>query len=152
MKEPIETMRSVILLGIAIVLAGCHQGAVSAKPFTTIKPKVEDFAGDYIMVSRSDIPEGMAAQKGVACRIKITSDETFSIENFVNRDKVTVTTEGKWMLDTVGSDRGIDVWGLRLFSEPGIGTATFSGKTAPYRIVFIRGDPDSDNTIIFERE
>jgi len=149
-------MRLLLVILVSLLAVGCdsgfNAGAVSGKPFTTEQPKKEDVAGSYVLVAQSVTTNGLSAFQGRQCRLDLKPDGAFSVTNYINwRQSDFMSTTGHWKCETVGSTEGHDMWGVRFDSEPRIEDAALSGKTAPYRIVMIFGDPDSDETMIFEK-
>ena len=132
----------------ALLLAGCNRGAQSGEPFTTSQPAAADIPGSYLLVSQTVTTNGLSELKGRSCELDLASDGTFTITNYIPGF---VAATGHWRCATVGSTHGRDMWGVR-FDSPQIEDAAFSGLTAPYRLVMIFGDPDSDQTMIYEKK
>ncbi len=149
-------MRLLLVILVSLLAAGCdsgfNAGAVSGKPFTTNEPKKEDVAGSYVLVAQSVTTNGLAVLHGRQCRLDLNPDGTFGVTNYVNSGQSDfLSTTGRWKCAIVGSTEGHDMWGVRFDSQPRIEDACLSGKQAPYRVVMIFGDPDSDETMIFEK-
>jgi hypothetical protein len=149
-------MRPLLVILISVFVAGCgsgfNRGATSGQPFTTEQPKNEDVAGSYLLVAQSVTTNGISVLRGRECRLDLKPDGAFSITNYINwGPSGFLSTSGRWKCEIVGSTGGHDMWGVRFDSDPRINDAALSGKNAPYRIVMIFGDPDSDQTMIFEK-
>src|SRR4051794_7319118 len=63
---------------------GFNAGAVSAEPYVTREPKVEEVAADYVLVSQTVTPIGLSALDDHRCRLFLKPDGTFEIENYIN--------------------------------------------------------------------
>ena len=146
-------MRVLLVILVAMWVAGCdsgfNAGAVSGKPFTTSRPAPADIPGSYVLVSQSVTTNGLSALQGRRCQLELAPDGTFSITNYLP-DLLSAT--GNWRCETIGFIHGRDMWGIRFESSPRIEMAALSGLSAPYRLVMIFGDPDSDQTMIYEKK
>jgi hypothetical protein len=146
-------MRVLLVILVAMLAVGCdsgfNAGAVSGKPFTTSRPASADIPGSYVLVSQNVTTNGLFALRGRSCRLELAPDGTFSITNYLP-DLISAT--GRWRCETIGFDHGREMWGIRFDSSPPIEAAALSGSSAPYRLVMIFGDPDSDETMIYEKK
>jgi hypothetical protein len=122
---------------------------MSGEPFTTSRPSPADIPGSYVLISQTVTTNGLSTLLGRSCQLDLASDGTFSITNYLP-DLTSVT--GHWHCETIGSTHGRDMWGIRFDSSPRIEMAALSGSSAPYRLVMIFGDPDSDETMIYEKK
>src|SRR5678815_3539329 len=104
-------MRFLLLALVGILAVGCdpgfNAGPVSAKPFTISRPAPADIPGSYVLVSQSVTTNGLAALRGRNCQLKLASDGTFSITNYL---PYLLSATGHWRCEPVGSDRGKDMW------------------------------------------
>lgn len=149
-------MRLPLIIFVALLAGGCdsgfNAGATSGEPFTTEQPRQEDVAGSYVLVAQSVTTNGLAVLQGRQCRLDLKPDGTFSVTNYFDFGRSNfLSTSGRWERAIVGSTEGHDMWGVRFDSQPRIEDACLSAKHAPYRVVMVFGDPDSDQTMIFEK-
>jgi len=146
-------MRVLLVIFVAVLVAGCdsglNAGAVSGKPFTTSRPALADIPGSYVLVSQNVTTNGLSALRDRSCQLELAPDGRFYITNYLP-DLISAT--GHWRCETIGFDRGREMWGIRFDSNPPIEAAALSGSSAPYRLVMIFGDPDSDQTMIYEKK
>ena len=146
-------MRLLLVIFVAMLVVGCdsgfNAGAVSGKPFTTSRPAPADIPGSYALVSQTVTTNGLSALRGRSCQLELAPDGTFSITNYLPD---LISAIGHWRCERVGFDHGREMWGIRFDSSPRIEAAALSGSSAPYRLVMIFGDPDSDQTMIYQKK
>ena len=138
-----------LLPTIALLLAGCGRGPRSGELFTTSRPASADIPGSYLLVSQTVTTNGLSELRGRSCQLELASDGTFTITNYVPGF---ISVTGTWRCETIGFTHGREMWGIRFDSSPQIEMAAVSGSSAPYRLVMIFGDPDSDQTMIYEKK
>lgn len=137
----------------ALLLVGCNRGAVSGDAFVTAQPSVKDVPGSYLFVSQSVTTNDPSPSKYKRCQLDLNADGTFSVTNFTDwSQSYEVSTTGNWRCEPIGSYHDRDMWGIRFDSSPQIEAAALSGSSAPYKLVMIIGDPDSDQMIIYEKK
>jgi hypothetical protein len=122
---------------------------MSGEPFTTSRPASADIPGSYLLVSQTVTTNGLSELRGRSCRLELAPDGTFTITNYVPGF---ISATGRRRCDTIGFNQGREMWGIRFDSIPQIEAAALSGSSAPYRLVMIFGDPDSDQTMIYEKK
>ena len=122
---------------------------MSGEPFTISRPVSADIPGSYLLVSQTVTTNGLSELRGRSCQLELAPDGTFTITNYVPGF---ISATGRWRCETIGFTHGRDMWGIRFDSSPQIEAAALSGSSAPYRLVMIFGDPDSDQTMIYEKK
>jgi len=165
--------RALMIMIAAALTSGCGQDVVSRakkrhREFVGAKPSVADVAGTYVLSDQTVIPGGLSALGGRQCVLNVLADGSFSITNYPecggarssNLKQYTTfhSATGTWQLSTVGTSYGYgpdpkDCWGLQLYgSSNRIDSPAFTGPEAPYGLLTILGDPDSNNTLRFKKK
>jgi hypothetical protein len=135
----------------------------------TEEPNKTDIVGRYTLTLQTLTAEGLEVLDSKEATIELQSGGTYIATNFpiwkrTETSKYTLTnlltTTGSWNIETLGGvDHGDgeihDVWGIcfqGLQVERPRACADLSGPKHPYSLMFVYGDPDSDQVMIFERK
>lgn len=128
----------------------------SLPAFTAEKPKYDDVVGLYVLTKQTVTTNGLAVLGGLDCHIELLSDGRFLATNlptWSSRQNATpVSFTSHWQLDSIGTDRGKGIWGIR-FREPNpsFDMFTFVGEP-PLGLMAIHGDFDDGAVMIFKKK
>jgi hypothetical protein len=156
MRAPVKCL-AFLLSGIAV--AGCDRAF-------TEKPKVADLVGTYSLSKSSE--DFLHNRKGYVkipeSEIALGSDQTVTITNlpdcatngFGKSSGAFLSGEGRWEIE-----KGMPGWVLTLDIKRGGSLSggvytgcwmCIRGRSAPYRLGVTIGDPDSDETLLYEKK
>jgi hypothetical protein len=154
-------MRFILLLLPMILLQGCQYDP-HAHLYTTNKPSKADVVGCYSLSNQTITDEGLSALKGKSCTIELRNDDTFIVTRVPpdihgppdsNIFSNLVSCTGTWRIDFTGIGKNVSYWGVYFdSSSDSIHSAHLTGEQSPYGLIFTLGDPDSGQSMIFERD
>ncbi len=159
-------MRIVFLftLPILIMIMGCQYDP-HAHLYTTDRPVKQDMVGLYELKSETLLKNDLTDLHGRQCVLELRADGTFSATNLPPWDMELPDTHffdkllsgsGSWRIEAVGTIgngwQSKTIWGVYLSSPTvKLAAANLTGRKQPYGLIFILGDPDSGEALIFER-
>jgi hypothetical protein len=141
----------VILCGIGLLLTQFDD-------YTTHVPPAAEVVGFYSLASQRVSSNGVAATETQPCNVELRIDGTFTRANLPSAPfrspelSTLVTCSGKWHIAIVSNDGdGTAHWGIRFDSQPAVKSAHLVGRSAPYALKFVIGDPDCGVYMRFKR-
>jgi hypothetical protein len=158
--------RALITFGTLIISALCCCAPFSpfASSLTVQKPEASEVIGLY-QLHEQNLNRSVSFQNGQP-EILINKNGSCQVNNFPvweTDDEITYSVKeslsfkGMWEIRKFGSVRKdgktYDSWSINCgdqVKKVGIG-GKFANERAPYNILFIYGDPDSGNEMIFEK-
>jgi hypothetical protein len=127
---------------------------------TAIKPKVEDVVGKYQLKTHTS--GGLASLKGKACFIELGANGKFEAKNILpsNYNSFMQTSEeifsklinasGTWEIGPGAVNQ--TAWEIDFKSDSSKAASIYiMGKKPPYSLIYIVGDPDTCEVMIFEK-
>jgi hypothetical protein len=141
----------------------CCPYAPFARDLTTVKPNVQDIVGTYQVTSQNLDIEGMGAFIDHDPQIHLNKDGSCMILDFPIWEDLppfTITDwqslSGEWDIVTTGGvdllEGYFDTWGVQCIGETDeMKTADLIGDKAPYKLLFVYGDPDSNEIMTFSK-
>jgi len=159
--------RLLLPVGLILITFCCCPFAPIAQYLVTKEPKVEDIIGFYELkmenVVKANVPDtiepGIEMIADGTCKL---ADFPVLIENdadnFSYEFKELFTNNCQWNVITNGSvernGKLLPVWAVCFSAvdfEPAIKCANLTDDGNPYNLVFVFGDPDSNEIMVFER-
>ncbi|WP_299365903.1 hypothetical protein [Winogradskyella sp.] len=154
---------------ILTLLMSCQYDPYAHK-YTIIEPKESDLIGTYAFEKQTidyDIAEFKDSMNNriVIPKIGINSNGTYKVVNFPVFENLMnptftglITNTGKWNKTTIGAVRDEtgelkNIWGMYFDQLPE--ASKYMGlmnKEYPYELIFVFGDPDEGNVMIFKKE
>jgi hypothetical protein len=154
-----------LLLPVGIILISfcCCPSAPLAPYLVTEEPKVEDLEGVYEFSAQRVLAEGIGDTSN--SKIKLFHDGTCELTDFPVLQEETMFSydfkglfsgECSWTVNSNGSvSRGGElypVWSICFHAEefnPAVKCADITNDGEPYNLVFVFGDPDSNEVMRF---
>lgn len=154
-------------VGVILTTFCCCPFAPVAQYLVTEEPKIEDIAGVYEFtvesVVEANIPDNLESSVEMmsdgTCKL---TDFPVLIENDVNgfsyKFKELFTKDCRWEMITNGSvqrnEESLPTWAICFSAvdfEPAVKCANLTDDGNPYNLVFVFGDPDSNEITVFEK-
>jgi hypothetical protein len=162
------TPKSISIAVVAAIAFGCSQDPVvstAKKEHAEVigtEPKKADVVGTYVLSDQTIVPGGMSALGGRQCQLDVLADGSFSVTNYPQSAGGSfisfLSGTGSWEIATVGTSYGYgpdpkDCWGFRFRgSDVRIDPTAFTGPEAPYGLLTILGDPDTNQKMRFKKK
>jgi len=156
--------KSFIPLFAMLLTLCCCPYSLIANDLTTQKPSDLEIVGTYRVTAQNLDTNGLKAFQNRQPQLIFNVDGSCVVSDFPVWEENTssfkinawLSFDGKWAIVNDGSVRRggktYDVWGIRCNSNiETMGTGEFTGTKPPYDVVFIYGDPDSDNAMTFSK-
>lgn len=146
---------------ITAAFVGCQHDP-NAHLLTTAEPSRQDVVGVYVLDDFS-MPSELSG-KSAEIVVEIRPDGTFSATNVPPWELDTPKTDffesllsgtGRWEIGRMGTldPGGHTIWGVYLRDPANkMHPANFTGKKAPYGLMFQLGDPDSGYVVLMKKK